>query len=81
MGRDPPPKDPSPRAEAAAAAFERDLEVARVQRASGFALRSSIALARLRVEDGDRDAARDLVALISEGFETRNLRAARMHLA
>jgi predicted ATPase/DNA-binding winged helix-turn-helix (wHTH) protein len=57
------------------------LAVARAQSALAWELRSTIALARLLSEDGQRDQARHTLALVydrfTEGFETADLRLAR----
>jgi predicted ATPase len=60
------------------------LEVAREQSALAFELRSAIDLARLLAESGQRDQARQVLALVydrfTEGFETSDLRIARQVL-
>jgi predicted ATPase len=57
------------------------LAVARAQSALAWELRSTIALARLLCEDGQRDQARHTLALVydrfTEGFETADLKLAR----
>jgi predicted ATPase len=57
------------------------LAVARAQSALALELRSTMALARLLSENGQRDQARDTLALVygrfREGFETADLTAAR----
>jgi predicted ATPase/DNA-binding winged helix-turn-helix (wHTH) protein len=57
------------------------LTVAREQSALAWELRSSMALARMLSEDGQRDQARHTLALVydrfTEGFETADLRLAR----
>ena len=57
------------------------LAVARAQSALAWELRSTMALARLLREDGQRDQARDALALVydrfTEGFETADLKLAR----
>jgi predicted ATPase len=57
------------------------LAVARAQSALALELRSTMALARLLSENGQRDQARDTLALVygrfTEGFETADLTAAR----
>ena len=57
------------------------LTVARAQSALAWELRSTVALARLLCEDGQRDQARHTLALVygrfTEGFETADLRMAR----
>jgi predicted ATPase len=57
------------------------LEVARAQSALSFELRSTMDLARLLFEAGQRDQARQSLSLVydrfTEGFQTADLRAAR----
>ena len=57
------------------------IEVARAQSALALELRSTMALARLLSEDGQRDQARHTLALVydrfTEGFQTEDLRLAR----
>jgi len=57
------------------------LTVARAQSALAWELRSTMALARMLSEDGQRDQARHTLALVydrfTEGFETTDLRLAR----
>ena len=57
------------------------IAVARAQSALAWELRSSMALARMLSEDGQRDQARHTLALVydrfTEGFETADLRSAR----
>jgi predicted ATPase/DNA-binding winged helix-turn-helix (wHTH) protein len=57
------------------------LAVARAQSALAWELRSTMTLARLLCEDGQRDQARDTLALVydrfTEGFETADLKLAR----
>ena len=57
------------------------LTVARAQSALAWELRSTMALAGLLSEDGQRDQARQALALVydrfTEGFETADLRLAR----
>ena len=57
------------------------LTVARAQSALAWELRSSMALARMLSEDGQRDQARHTLALVydrfTEGFETADLKLAR----
>jgi predicted ATPase len=56
------------------------LAVARAQSALAWELRSTMALARMLFEDGQRDRARHTLALVydrfTEGFETADLRLA-----
>ena len=60
------------------------LTVARAQSALAWELRSTMALARLLSEDGQRDQARHALALVydrfTEGFETADLKLARAML-
>ena len=57
------------------------LAVARAQSALAWELRSTMVLARMLFEDGQRDRARHTLALVydrfTEGFETADLRLAR----
>jgi len=57
------------------------LAVARAQSALAWELRSTMVLARLLSEDGQRDEAHHTLALVydrfTEGFETAELRSAR----
>ncbi len=57
------------------------LTVARAQSALAWELRSAMALARLLAEDGQREQARDALALVydsfTEGFETADMKLAR----
>ena len=57
------------------------LTVARAQSALAWELRSAMALARLLAGDGQREQARDALALVydsfTEGFETADLKLAR----
>jgi predicted ATPase len=57
------------------------ITVARAQSALAWELRSTMALARLLSEDGQRDQARHTLALVydrfTEGFETADLKLAR----
>jgi len=57
------------------------LAVARAQSALAWELRSTMAMARMLSEDGQRDRARHTLALVydrfTEGFETADLRLAR----
>jgi predicted ATPase len=60
--------------------FERALAVARAQQAKSWELRAAMSMARLWRDQGKRDAARDLLALVygwfTEGFDTLDLREA-----
>jgi predicted ATPase len=57
------------------------LAVARGQSALAWELRSTMALARMLFEDGQRDRARHTLALVydrfTEGFDTADLKLAR----
>jgi predicted ATPase/DNA-binding winged helix-turn-helix (wHTH) protein len=57
------------------------IAVARAQSALAWELRSTMALARMLCEDGQRDQARDTLALVydrfTEGFDTADLKLAR----
>jgi predicted ATPase/DNA-binding winged helix-turn-helix (wHTH) protein len=67
--------------EAAMNCLTEALAVARAQSALAWELRSTMALARMLFEDGQRDRARHTLALVydrfTEGFETADLRLAR----
>ena len=68
----------------AEACFQRALDVARRQEAKSLELRAAISLARLWQQQGKRAAARDLLGPIygwfTEGFDTADLREARVLL-
>jgi predicted ATPase/DNA-binding winged helix-turn-helix (wHTH) protein len=70
--------------ESAMSCLTEALTVARAQSALAWELRSTMALARLLCEDGQRDQARHSLALVydrfTEGFETADLRMARAQL-
>ncbi len=65
--------------------FGQSLEIARRQEAKTFELRAATSLARLWQRQGKRDAARALLAPVyawfTEGFTTRDLKAAQALLA
>ena len=67
--------------ESAMSCLTEALTVARAQSALAWELRSTVAMARLLCEDGQRDQARHTLALVydrfTEGFETADLRIAR----
>ena len=67
--------------EEAEALFGQSLEIARGQEAKMFELRAATSLARLWQRQGKRDAARALLAPLyawfTEGFDTRDLIAAK----
>jgi predicted ATPase len=64
--------------------FERALAVARAQQAKSWELRAATSMARLWRDQGKRDQARDLLAPVygwfTEGFDTRDLKEAKMLL-
>jgi class 3 adenylate cyclase/predicted ATPase len=68
----------------AEACFDRAIEIARAQGTRLFELRAATSLARLRRDRGERAEARDLLAPIygwfTEGFETADLREAKVLL-
>ncbi|HEV7880786.1 adenylate/guanylate cyclase domain-containing protein [Bradyrhizobium sp.] len=74
-------KSPQPDAAKAEAYFVRALALARERRARSVELRAAMSMARLWRDQGKRDAARDLLAPVygwfTEGFDTRDLIAAR----
>jgi predicted ATPase len=61
--------------------FEKALAIARAQQARSYELRAAMSMARLWRDQGKRDDARDLLALVyrwfTEGFETRDLKEAK----
>jgi len=68
----------------AGAYFERALTVARAQQAKSWELRAAMSMARLWHDQGMREKARDLLAPVygwfTEGFDTRDLKEARVLL-
>jgi predicted ATPase len=74
-------KSPEPDAARAQAYFERALAVARQQQAKSWELRAAMSMARLRGDQGKRDAARELLAPVygwfTEGFDTLDLKQAK----
>jgi predicted ATPase len=72
---------PQPDAAKAQAYFERALPVAHAQQAKSWELRAAMSMARLRRDQGKRDAARDLLAPVygwfTEGFDTLDLKEAK----
>ena len=76
---------PSPDVPQAEAAFLRALDVARYQQAKALELRATLSLARLWQGQGQREAARDLLAPLyawfTEGFDTPDLQEAKTLLA
>ena len=75
---------PEPDAARAEQYFERALAVARAQQAKSWELRAAISMARLWRDQGRRDEARDLLAPLfgwfTEGFDTRDLKEAKVLL-
>jgi predicted ATPase len=65
--------------------FEHSLSVARAQQAKSWELRAAMSLARLQIDQGRRQTARDLLAPVydwfTEGFDTSDLRKAKALLA
>jgi predicted ATPase len=65
----------------AQAYFNRALAVARQQQAKSWELRAAMSMARLWRDQGKRDAARNLLALVygwfTEGFDTLDLKEAK----
>jgi predicted ATPase len=61
--------------------FERALGIARQQQAKSWELRAAMSMARLWRDQGMREEARDLLALVydwfSEGFDTLDLKEAK----
>jgi predicted ATPase len=74
-------KSPQPDATKAQTYFERALAVARQQQAKSWELRAAMSMARLKRDQGKRDAARDLLAPVygwfTEGFDTLDLKDAK----
>ena len=72
---------PEPDAARAEAYFERALAVSRAQQAKSWELRAAMSITRLRIDQGKRIDARDLLAPIygwfTEGFDTRDLKGAK----
>ena len=77
-------KSPQPDTAKAEACFERALAVARQQQAKSWELRAAMSMARLWRDQGKRDEARELLAPVygwfTEGFETRDLKEAKLLL-
>ena len=75
---------PAPDSAKAEAYFKRALAAARAQQTKSWELRSAISMARLWCAQGKRDDARDLLAPIygwfTEGFDTVDLRQAKVLL-
>jgi predicted ATPase len=76
---------PSPDAPQAEACFQQALAVARRQQAKALELRAALSLSRLWQQQGQRQAARELLAPIygwfTEGFDTTDLQEAQVLLA
>jgi DNA-binding winged helix-turn-helix (wHTH) protein/predicted ATPase len=70
-----------PAAEEAEACFQQALTIARRQQAKSFELRAAMSLSRLWQQQGERSAARHLLAEVyawfTEGFDTADLQEAR----
>jgi len=68
----------------AEAYFERALAVARAQQAKSWELRAAMSIARLWCDRDKRNQARDLLAPLygwfTEGFDTRDLKEAKVLL-
>jgi predicted ATPase len=64
--------------------FERALSVARAQQAKSWELRAAMSMARIWRDQGRRQQARDLLAPLyawfTEGFDTRDLKEAKVLL-
>jgi predicted ATPase len=75
---------PNPDVVKAEAYFENALAVARKQQAKSFELRTAVSVARFWRDQGKRNEARDLLTPIygwfTEGFETRDLKKAKVLL-
>jgi predicted ATPase len=75
---------PESNAAGAKAYFERALAVARAQQAKSWELRAAMSMARLWRDQGRRGEARDLLAPLfgwfTEGFDTRDLKEAKLLL-
>ena len=73
-----------PDAEKAEAYFAKALDIARKQQARSWELRAAMSMARLLHARGKRKRAHDILALaygwFTEGFDTRDLREARLLL-
>jgi class 3 adenylate cyclase/predicted ATPase len=77
-------KLPEPDAAKAEPYFKRALAVARQQQAKSWELRAAMSMARLWRDQGKQDQARDLLAPVyggfTEGFDTRDLKEAKVLL-
>jgi predicted ATPase len=76
---------PSPDGPQAEACFHQALKVARLQQARALELRAALSLSRLWQQQGQRAAARDLLAPLyawfTEGLDTPDLQEAKTLLA
>jgi len=76
---------PSPAVSQAKACFHHAIEVARRQQAKALELRAALSLSRLWQQQGQREAARNLLAPLyawfTEGLDTPDLREAKTLLA
>src|SRR5262249_20894839 len=74
-------KSPAPDAAKAQAHFEHALVIAREQQAKSLELHAAMSMAQLWRDQGERDAARDLLAPVynwfTEGFDTLDLKQAK----
>jgi predicted ATPase len=74
-------QSPVPDAAKAETYFERALTVSRAQQAKSWELRAAMSMARLWRDQGKRDEARELLALLygwfTEGFDTLDLKEAK----
>ena len=74
-------KSLAPDPEKAEGYFDRALAVARQQQAKSWELRAATSMARLWRDEGKRDEARELLALVygwfTEGFDTFDLKEAK----
>jgi predicted ATPase len=75
---------PEPDSAKAEAHFDRALSVARQQQAKSWELRAAMSMARLWRDQGKRDEGRELLAPVygwfTEGFDTRDLKEAKILL-
>jgi predicted ATPase len=75
---------PEPDVAKAEACFERALAVARKQQAKSWELRAAMSMARIWRDQGRRQQARDLLTPLytwfTEGFDTRDLKEAKVLL-
>jgi predicted ATPase len=75
---------PEPDADKAKLYFDCALSIARQQQAKSWELRAAMSMARLWRDQGKRDEARELLTPVygwfSEGFDTRDLKEAKVLL-